>query len=364
VQDYFRIYKDQAQTITSSLIVPKHSENDMVLLYTTNLSTSDVKLAKVAHGLMLLTWRTPVVDDDTAFEALKAGLDLLGPGDKVLWNSAEFYGVDPPTANLELLSRFFAKYPEYQDRAFISVKGGTLDLKPVSTLENLRRSVVDSAKALGGVKKIDLFEPARLDGVHSIEEISQSLKTLVDEGLISYIGLSEVNADTLRRACKVTQVHVVEIEVSPWCYDDKVKEVIATAKELSVNVVAYAPLGRGFLTGTIKREDLSKDDFRLQVPRFEAEHAAANQSIVDALTALAKKKGVTNAQLCIAWVASLGDHVIPLPGSSKVTRTLENFAAANIVLSPEEKEEIDAAVASFVVSGERYPAYVQGDLMK
>jgi len=335
-----------------------------MIIPTTNLAGSDVKLGKVAHGLMLMTWRNPVIDDETAFEAIKAGLDLAGTGDKIMLNSGEFYGIDPPTANLELLSRFFAKFPEYRDRALLSVKGGLVNMKPDSSLENLRRSVVDSNKALGGSKKIDLFEPARIDSKHTIEEIVTSLKTLVDEGLFSYIGLSEVSADTLRRASKITKITVVEIEVSPWSYDSKTQEVIAAAKELGVNVVAYSPLGRGFLTGAVKPEDLKEGDFRLHIPRFQAEAAAANEKIVNELSQLAKKKGVTNAQLCIAWVSSLGNHVIPLPGSSKATRTSENFAAANIVLTPEEKKELDDAVASFVVVGDRYPEQLQGDLLK
>ncbi|KAF8311593.1 aldo/keto reductase [Clavulina sp. PMI_390] len=340
----------------------------MPLPYTT-LAGGDDKVVKVAHGLMLMTWKTPVVDDETAFASIKAGLDLAGPDEKVMLVSGEFYGVDPPTANLELLSRFFAKYPEYVDRAFLSVKGGSTvedgkaTLIPDSSLENLRRSVNDINKALGGFKKVDMFEVSRLDGKNSIEEIAASLKTLQEEGLVKYVALSEVSASTLRRACKVVQIAAVEIEVSPTSFDAPTQEVVAAAKELGVAVCAYAPLGRGLLTGTFKPEELGKGDFRLLVPRLQAGALEENQKIVDAIGDLAKKKGVTSAQLCIAWVASLGDNVIPLPGSSKATRTLENFAAANITFTPTEKEELDKAVASFVVAGDRYPGFAQPHLL-
>ncbi|KAF8307612.1 aldo/keto reductase [Clavulina sp. PMI_390] len=327
------------------------------------LTGSDVKVAKIAHGLMFMTWTTPVVDDETAFESIKAGLDLVQPGEKIMLGSGEFYGVNQPTANLELLSRFFSKFPEYTDRALLQVKGGLVNMHPASSPESLRRSVENIIGSLGESKKLDMFIPARIDGVHPIEEIVASLKQLQDEGLFKHIGLSEVNATTLRRACKVAPIALVEIEVSPWTYDAATQEVIAAAQELGVHVSAYGPLGRGFLTGSFKREELGAGDFRLLIPRLELEATTANQNILDRITEFANKKGVTNAQLCIAWVASLGPHVIPLPGSSKASRTIENFAAANISLSEAEKKEIDDAVNSFVIVGDRYPKFAQKHLL-
>lgn len=335
----------------------------------TTLSTTGLKVARVGHGLMQLTWpwRNPPMDDDTAFAALKASLDLVGPGDKVFLNTSEFYGINPRTANLLLLSRFFAKYPNYRERAFISLKGGMARaaMAPDCSPENLRASVTESAKALGDHVKMDLFQPARLDKTHSVEEVVQTLKEMVDEGLFSYIGLSEVNAETLRRASKIAQITAVEIEVSPWAYDESVKNAIAAAKELGIAVIGYSPLGRGFLTGSVKKEELAEGDFRKTSPRWAGEAGEHNQAIVDKITELAKKKGVSNAQLCIAWVASLGDHVIPLPGSSNPSRTIENFAAADIAFTPEEKAELDAAVDSFqkTVVGDRYPANAMEYLM-
>ncbi|KAF8317880.1 Aldo/keto reductase [Clavulina sp. PMI_390] len=303
-----------------------------------------------------------IVPDETCFEALRASLDLASAGDKVIINTAEFYGRDPPTACLELLARFFAKYPNYADRCLLAIKGAynpathTPDLTP----EGIRASVVNCQAILGKHKKIDHFEPARLDDT-PIEDVMKTLVTLKEEGHFEYIGLSEANADTLRRACKVGPVTSIEIEVSPWTYTDEVRDVIAAAAELNVSVLAYGALGKGFLTGA---DMLKKAPGLAMWPRFSEEAIKENQKIVETISTLAKKQGVTNAQLCLAWSASLGPHVIPLPGSSNATRTLENFAAADIVLTPEAKEEMDAAVASFQVVGGRYPEIMLGSLMK
>jgi len=154
--------------------------------------------------------------------------------------------------------------------------------------------------------------------------------------------------------------------VSPWVYEQVHKESIAAAGELGITVIGYSPLGRGFLTGKVKFEDLDKTDFRTHVPRFQENAMASNQKIIDRLTVLAEKKGVTNAQLCIAWQTTLGDHVIPLPGSSQVSRTLENFASGNITFTPEEKAELDAEIDGFqeTVSGYRFPEAALGHLMQ
>jgi len=205
---------------------------------------SDIRIAKVGHGLMMMTWKTPVVSDEQAFASIKAGLDLVALGEKVLLNSGEFYGVEPRTANLHLVGRFFSKYPEYADRAFLSVKGATARdaLWPDSSPDNLRASVETCIKSIGPSKKIDLFQGARIDPKHSVEDTVTVLKGFVKEGLFDYIGLSEVSSDTLRRAYAVNPIAVVEIEVSPWAYEEETKKVIATAKELGVTVSGYSPL--------------------------------------------------------------------------------------------------------------------------
>ncbi|KIO25247.1 hypothetical protein M407DRAFT_244126 [Tulasnella calospora MUT 4182] len=321
-------------------------------------SASNIKIHKTGLGLMLLTWTPNPVPDEQSFPAIKAAIDLVPANERLLINSAEFYGGQEHfTANLELLARFFTKYPELADRTFLSVKGGTsgteihvVDGSP----ENLRRSVDAINKALDGKKRLDLFECARVDPKIPIEQVMESLKGLIKEGKFDHIGVSEISAETLKKAAAVAPIASVEIEVSPWSYEEETKKVIATARDLKIPVVAYSPLGRGFLTGQLKKEDLPAGDMRLRFSRFQDEALAHNQKIVDALSAIAQKKGVTNAQLSLAWVSNLGPHMVPIPGSSKVNRVQENFAGGNIKLTEEEVESIKAAVEDVGVKGGRY----------
>jgi len=316
-----------------------------------------VFVSQIAHGLMMLTWTANPVPHEQAFEAIKAGIDSLPAGVKMLLNTAEFYDPKGSPANLDLLAAFFEKYPQYVDRTFLSVKGGLVEngFEPDLSPENIRRSVDRINEHLRGTKKLDLFEPARMDPKVPIEDVMKTLAALVKEEKFTYIGLSECSADTLKRAVKVHPVAAVEIEVSPWSYEEETKNVIAAAKQLGVSVVAYAPLGRGFLTGQIKsRADIPEGDMRLQFTRFSEENIKKNLKIVDELKAIAEKKKITAAQLSLAWVGSLGSHVIVVPGSSKKERVLENMAAGQITLTKKEIAAINKVLADNVVSGDRY----------
>ncbi|KAF9821375.1 hypothetical protein IEO21_00621 [Rhodonia placenta] len=322
-------------------------------------TASGITVAKIAQGLMMMTLRDPKrpLSDEEAFESIKAGVAACPPGVKMFLNSGEFYSYDFSTANLQLLARFFEKYPDYADKTFLSVKGGIGKSVgkpggPDASPENLRRSVDTINGALRGTKKLDLFECARVDQKYPIEDTIKVLAALVKEGKFSHIGMSECKAETLRRAHAVHPIAVVEIEVSLWSYEEETKK---GEIELGVAVAGYSPLGRGFLTGSIKStSDLSDTDFRRMLTRFKDEYIKGNLVIVEELKALAAKRNITPAQLAIAWVASLGDHVIPLPGSSSKKRTLENSAAGDIVLTDADKAEIDKILSSHQVKGDRY----------
>ncbi|KIK56338.1 hypothetical protein GYMLUDRAFT_204781 [Collybiopsis luxurians FD-317 M1] len=321
-------------------------------------TASETLVGRVAHGLLGLTRTMKSIGDEQAFEAIKAGVDALPPGTKMFLNSAEFYDNNFGTGNLELLRRFYDKYPEYADKTFLSVKGGIqlgTSPTPDCSLENLRRSIDNIQVALGPIKKVDLFEPARIDRNYPIEVIMNNLVTLLNEGKFSHIGLSECSANTLREAHSVYPIVAAEIEVSPWCYDDNQKAVIATATELNISVLAYSPLGHGFLTGQIKSlSDIPEGDRRARLDKFKEQNWKNNMAIVEGLQAIAGKKGITTAQLCIAWVASLGPTMIPLPGSSKATRTLENLKGGSVELTGEELARVDQFLLSNPVAGERY----------
>jgi len=306
---------------------------------------------------MMMTWRPTPIPDEDAFAAIKAGIDALPPGVKILLNSGEFYGQGFTVANLELVARFFEKYPEYTDRTFLSVKGGLVpgELNVDGSKENLRRSVDNIIKTLRGTKKLDLFESARRDPKYEVEHYAEVLNEMVKEGKFDYIGLSEVGAETVRRAHKVTPVTVVEIEVSLQAYEQQTKDVIATCKELGITVVAYSPLGRGLLTGQIKsRQDFEEGDFRRVLSRFQDDNLGHNLQLVEGLTKIANRKGITVAQLSIAWVGALGSHIIPLPGSSNVKRTLENLGAGDVELSTEDLAEIGQLLEKYPRKGTRY----------
>ncbi|KAG0705892.1 NADP-dependent oxidoreductase domain-containing protein [Suillus ampliporus] len=321
-------------------------------------TASNITVGKVAHGLMMMTWTPEPVPDEQCFEAIKAGVDALPPGAKMFINGGEFYGQNFSTTNLEMIARFFEKYPDYADKTFLSVKGGVKPGPvpgPDGSPANLRRSVELINEKLRGTKRLDLFESARVDPKVSLEESIRALVELKKEGKLDHIGMSECSADSLRRGNAVHPIAAVEIEVSPWAYEEEAKKVIATAEELGVAVIAYSPLGRGFLTGQIKRlEDIPEGDIRRTLPRFQEDNFKSNFAIVDALTAIAKRKNVTSAQLSIAWVASLGKHVIPLPGSSHAKRTLENSAGGDVELSAEDLAEINSVINTAEIKGNRY----------
>ncbi|KIJ68968.1 hypothetical protein HYDPIDRAFT_81085 [Hydnomerulius pinastri MD-312] len=325
-------------------------------------TASDVVVGKVAHGLMLMTWKAVAVPDEQCFEAIKGGIDSLPPGAKMFINGGEFYGFNQSPANIEMIARFFEKYPDYADKTFLSVKGGLKPdaLEPDGSPANLKRSVDLINEKLRGFKRLDLFQSARVDPNVPVEESIAALVKLKNEGKLDHIGMSECSAETLRRGNKIHPISVVEIEVSPWSYEPETKKVIAAAKELGIAVAGYSPLGRGFLTGQIKRpEDIPEGDFRRHLPRFQEENIKHNFAIVDALTEIAKKRNVTSGQLSIAWVSALGDHVIPLPGSSHIKRTLENCAGGDVTLTEAELQEINKVIETAEVKGTRYGAHAQ-----
>src|SRR6185295_9231 len=169
-------------------------------------------------------------------------------------------------------------------------------------------------------------------------------------------GLSEVSAATLRRAHAVHPISALQSEYSLWTRDPEHSGTLATCKELDVTFVAFSPLGRGFLTGTVRSaETLASDDMRRRLPRFQAENLARNTRLVDAVTQLASKRGCTAAQLALAWVLGRSEHIVPIPGTKRRTRLEENVAAARITLSGEEVRALEALLAPDAIAGARYP---------
>jgi aryl-alcohol dehydrogenase-like predicted oxidoreductase len=207
-----------------------------------------------------------------------------------------------------------------------------------------------------GVEYIDLYYQHRVDPQVPIEETVGAMAGLVAAGKVRYLGLSEASGATVRRAAKVHAIAAVQSEYSLWSRDVEGDSLIA-CRELGIGFVAYSPLGRGFLTGAFRHaEDLVADDRRRHMPRFQGANFAANLRLVDAVTALAKVRGVTPAQLALAWLLHRGEDIVPIPGTRSIVRLDENVAAIQIPLTRAELAQIDQLLAGHTVAGTRYPA--------
>ncbi|KAH9908558.1 NADP-dependent oxidoreductase domain-containing protein [Xylariomycetidae sp. FL2044] len=225
----------------------------------------------IGLGLMGMTWRAHQTPDEQAFAAMKAAI----ANGSTFWSTGSLYGPsDEPTAGLSLLRRYFEKYPEDAAKVKIYVKGcaDPQTMYPTNDAAGVRASAEACARALGGAKSIDFFGPTRQDPRVPLEETMGALRALADEGTIGAVGLSEVGAETIRRAHELLPLGLVEVEFSLWSTEILTNGVAATAKELGVPIVAYSPLGRGFLTGQFKKlEDVPAGDIRLYLDRFQPE---------------------------------------------------------------------------------------------
>jgi aryl-alcohol dehydrogenase-like predicted oxidoreductase len=221
------------------------------------------------------------------------------------------------------------------------------------------KQACDASLARLGVEQIDLYYQHRVDATVPIEETVAAMVELKNEGKIRYLGLSECSAQTLRRAHAVHPIAAAQMEYSPFALEIESEQTafLKTARELGVKIVAYSPLGRGFLTNTIhSRADLDPSDNRANHPRFSEAHFDDNLALVRALAAIAKEKQCTAGQLALAWVAAQGEDVIPIPGTKRVKYLEENAAASSIMFSSEDQQRIRRAIESVGGSkGERYP---------
>jgi aryl-alcohol dehydrogenase-like predicted oxidoreductase len=265
-----------------------------------------------------------------------------------------------PYTNEELLGRALKPV---RDRVVIATKfgfkfdpskSGAAALTGVdSRPENVKRVAEASLKRLG-TDVIDLYYQHRVDPNVPIEETVGAMAELVREGKVRALGLSEAGSATIRRAHAVHPIAAVQSEYSLWSRDPE-HDVLATCRELSIGFVPYSPLGRGFLTGAIRKpDDLGADDFRSQLPRFQADNFDANAALVAKLEALAKDKGVTTAQLALAWVLHQGEDIVPIPGARKVNHLEQNAAAADIALSARELAQLSAIMPLDEIAGKRY----------
>ena len=232
-------------------------------------------------------------------------------------------------------------------------------MKPDGSAANTRRSIRESIDVLAQAgKKLDLWESARVDPDTPIETTMTAAKEFIDSGELGGVCLSECSADTIRRASKVVKISAVEVEFSLWSTEILDNGVASTCAELEIPIIAYSPLGRGFLTGQIRsRADIPADDFRLSVPRFSEENFPKNLQLVDEITKLAENKGCTPGQIGIAWIRAKSGKdglpvSVPIPGATTGERVEENLK--EVGLTEMDVKELDSLVASMPVVGGRY----------
>ncbi|MFI6868120.1 aldo/keto reductase [Nocardia sp. NPDC050406] len=324
----------------------------MTTLDTTRLGDTGPRVSRLGLGAMGMSGMYGATDDATSIAAIHAALDSGAN----LIDTGDFYGM----GHNESLVRT-ALSERDRDEVVLSVKFGALrgpdnswggvDSRP----EAIRNFLAYSLQRLG-TDHIDIYRPARLDPTVPIEDTVGAIAEMVEAGFVRHIGLSEVGADTLKRAAAVHPIADLQIEYSLVSRGIEA-EILPTARELGIAITAYGVLSRGLLSDSLRGGvALSATDFRAHSPRFQGENLTANLRLVDALAAIAARRGVTVAQLAIAWVLSQGTDIVPIIGARRPDRWAEAVAALEIRLTAEELSAIAAAVPAEAVAGDRYAA--------
>ncbi len=298
-------------------------------------------------------------DEKESIATLERALDL----GITFWDTSDAYG---PHTNEELIGRTLAGR---RDKVFLATKFGIvrdpndpnkrgIDGRP----EYVRLSVEGSLRRLK-TDHIDLYYQHRVDRNVPIEETVGAMARLVEEGKVRYLGLSEASAASIRKAAAVHPIAALQSEYSLWTRDPETTGTLAACREHGIALVAYSPLGRGFLTGAItKPDDFAEDDYRRINPRFTGDNFAKNLAIVEKVRKFAATKGCTPGQLALAWVLAKGDDIVPIPGTKRVKYLEENAGAVQVTLSTAEVAEIDAVFPPDTAAGDRYASNMMGSI--
>jgi aryl-alcohol dehydrogenase-like predicted oxidoreductase len=315
-----------------------------------NLGKSDLQVSSIGLGCMGMSYGYgPSSDKKEMISLIHEAIDR----GVTFFDTAEVYG---PYVNEELVGEALAPF---KGKVAIATKFGiqiqngkqVLDSKP----ERIRQSIEGSLKRLQ-VDTIDLYYQHRVDPGVPIEEVAGVIQDLIKEGKIKHWGLSEAGVETIRRAHSVHPLTAIQSEYSMmWRIPED--ELIPTLEELGIGFVPFSPLGKGFLTGTIKKDaTFGSSDFRSVVPRFKPENIEANQVLVDLVKKMAVEKDATPAQIALAWVLAQKSWIVPIPGTRNLNRLEENLGAADIELRPEEIIDLNDALSKIEISGDRYPS--------
>ena len=318
------------------------------------LGNSHLEVSAIGLGCMGLSHGYgPATDRQSAIALIRAAVDR----GVTLFDTAEVYG---PFLNEDVVGEALAPV---RDQVVIATKFGftfgddgkqqILNSRPA----HIRWAVEGSLKRLR-TDVIDLLYQHRVDPEVPIEDVAGTVKDLITEGKVTHFGLSEAGAQTIRRAHGVQPVTALQSEYSMWWREPE-REILPTLEELGIGFVPFSPLGRGFLTGAIGADaTFGKDDYRSQVPRFSPEALQANQTLVDLLGQIASNKGITPAQVALAWLLAQKPGIVPIPGTTKLHRLDENLAAAAVELSDGELRAIAGSLEQVQIQGDRYsPAH-------
>jgi aryl-alcohol dehydrogenase-like predicted oxidoreductase len=317
------------------------------------LGKSNLEVSAIGLGCMGLSYGYgPAVSKQDGISLIRTAFER----GVTFFDTAEAYG---PFTNEELVGEAVAPF---RKQVVIATKFGfahdpngglkmnVMDSRP----EHVKQVAEESLKRLK-TDVIDLFYQHRVDTNVPIEDTAGAVKDLIRQGKVKHFGLSEAGTQTIRRAHAVQPVTALQNEYSLWWRRPE-ETVFPTLEELGIGLVAFSPLGKGFLTGKINEDTtFDKSDFRNIVPRFSPENRKANQAVVELISKVAERKKTTPAQIALAWVLAQEPWIVPIPGTTKLHRLEENIAAAEIKLTPEDLSQIESAVSKIPVQGERYP---------
>ncbi|KAF2740873.1 putative aldo-keto reductase [Polyplosphaeria fusca] len=322
---------------------------------TASLGKNGPQVPRLGFGAMGLSAFYGEVKPDSERLAL---LDQAYAMGERFWDSADIYGDSE-----DLLGKWFKANPDKRSHVFLATKFGGRRTFPDGTTasdsspEWCKEAIESSLKRLG-LPNVDLYYSHRLDRKTPIEKTVEAMAELKKAGKIKYLGLSECSSASLRRAYAVHPITAVQVEYSPFALDIESEQIdlLNTCRELGVAVVAYSPLGRGMLTGTLRSpDDFEEGDFRKFGPRFSAENFPKNLKLVDELGQMAKEKGVASGQLVLAWLLAQGQDIFPIPGTTKLERLKENVGSLQVHLTKDEEQKIRKACEAAEIVGARYP---------
>ena len=318
------------------------------------LGKSNLEVSALGLGCMGLSFGYgPAVDKQDGIALIRKAVDL----GITFFDTAEAYG---PFTNEELVGEALAPF---RDRVVIATKFGfTFEPNGSRGLDSRPAHVKEVAEAsLKRLKTdvVDLFYQHRVDPNVPIEDVAGAVKDLIKEGKVKHFGLSEAGVQTIRRAHAVQPVTALQSEYSLWWRAPE-SEVLPTLEELGIGFVPFSPLGKGFLTGKIdENTTFDSSDFRNIVPRFTPEARKANQALVELLRTIAARKNATPAQIALAWLLAQKPWIVPIPGTTKLSRLEENVGAASTRLTPDDLRDIDRAASQITVQGARYPEQLE-----